>query len=82
LSALSWDYTTHTWHSNRDTYDKLVFDDIRNNVVLTASLVYLASEDPQFTPRTQRTVITGRGGAPGRWPTCTPGARRSPTAPR
>ncbi|MEQ1858131.1 MAG: M28 family peptidase, partial [Longimicrobiales bacterium] len=33
LSALSWDYTTHTWHSNRDTYDKLVFDDIRNNVV-------------------------------------------------
>ena len=80
LSAISWDYSSHTWHSNRDTYDKLVFDDIRNNVVLTASLAYLASEDPEFTSRRQRTVITGRGGGPGRWPTCSPAARVSPNS--
>ena len=82
LGALSWDYTTHTWHTNRDTYDKLVFDDLRNNVVLTASLAYLASEDPELTSRRQRTVITGRGGGPGRWPTCSPADRSSPNAPR
>ena len=82
LSALNWDYTTHTWHSNRDTYDKLVFDDLRNNVVLTASLAYLASEDPEFTSRRQRSVITGRGGAPGRWPTCSPADRSSPNSRR
>jgi hypothetical protein len=81
LSALSWDYTTHTWHSNRDTYDKLIFDDLRNNAVLTASLVYLASEDPDFVSRRQRTVITGRGGGPGTWPTCRPAQRSSPNAP-
>jgi hypothetical protein len=80
LSALSWDYSSHTWHTNRDTYDKLVFDDLRNNVVLTASLAYLASEDTDFVSRRQRTVITGRGGAPGQWPTCRPGARMSPRA--
>jgi hypothetical protein len=81
LSALNWDYSGHTWHSNRDTYDKLVFDDLRNNVVLTASLAYLAAEDEELTSRRRREVITGRGGGPGRWPTCTPAERASPNAP-
>ena len=72
LSALSWDYSTHTWHTNRDTYDKLVFDDLRNNVVLTASLVYLSADDPEFVDRTRRTVIAGQNGQPGSWPTCQP----------
>jgi len=82
LSALGWNYSTHTWHSNRDTFDKLVFGDIRNNAVLTASLAYLASEDDQFTSRRQRTVITGPGGEPGSWPTCRPAERSSPNSDR
>ncbi len=47
LSALDWSYSTYTWHTNRDTYDKIVFDDLRNNVILTAILTYMASEDPE-----------------------------------
>jgi hypothetical protein len=82
LGALSWDYGSHTWHTNRDTYDKLVFDDLRNNVVLTASLAYLAASDPERVSRRQRTVITGRGGAPVEWPTCRPAQRSSPNAPQ
>jgi len=81
LGSLSWDYGSHTWHSNRDTYDKLVFEDLRNNVVLTASLVYLASEDPDFVSRQRRTVLQGRDGAPAEWPTCWPAQRSSPNAP-
>jgi Zn-dependent M28 family amino/carboxypeptidase len=78
----AWDYSGHTWHSNRDTYDKLIFDDLRTNVVLVASLAYLASEDDEFTSRARRTIISGgRGGGPGRWPTCSPGQRASPNAP-
>ena len=80
LSALSWDYSTHTWHTNRDTYDKLIFDDVRNNVVLTASLAYLAADDPDFVSRRRREVLTGRGGGPGTWPTCRPAQRTSPSA--
>jgi carboxypeptidase Q len=38
-------------HTNRDTYDKIVFDDVRNNIVLTAILAYMASEDPEKTSR-------------------------------
>ena len=26
LSSLSWDYSRFTWHTNLDTYDKIVFD--------------------------------------------------------
>lgn len=77
LGQIPWDYTSHTWHSNRDTYDKLVFDDLRNNAVLAASLAYLASEDPDFVSRRRRTVLEERNGRPGEWPTCSPAERSS-----
>jgi hypothetical protein len=46
LGALPWNYGNVTWHTNRDTYDKIVFDDLKSNATLTAMLAYLASEDP------------------------------------
>ncbi|MFH0989655.1 MAG: M20/M25/M40 family metallo-hydrolase [bacterium] len=68
LGSNSWDYG-YTWHTNRDTYDKLVFDELKNNVVLIACLVYLASEDPQFIPRDRRVLpVNQRTGQPGEWP--------------
>jgi carboxypeptidase Q len=82
LGALSWDYGSHTWHTHRDTFDKLSFDDLRNNAVLVASLVYLASEDSERVSRETRTVIRGRGGQAGSWPTCQPAVRRSSDSPR
>jgi carboxypeptidase Q len=82
LGALSWDYGSHTWHTHRDTFDKLVFDDLKNNAVLTASLVYLSAEDPEFVDRTRRTVIPGPRGTAGSWPTCQPAVRRSSDSPR
>ena len=82
LGALSWDYGSHTWHTHRDTFDKLVIDDLKNNAVLAASLIYLASEDPVRVSRERRTVITGRGGGPGQWPTCSPAVRSSGASPR
>jgi hypothetical protein len=51
LGALGWDYGNYTWHTNRDTYDKVVFDDLKSNATLTAMLVYLASEDPTMITR-------------------------------
>jgi carboxypeptidase Q len=77
LSALSWDYSPYTWHTNRDTFDKIVFDDLRNNAVLVAMLVYLASEDPERVSRERRTAfpVSSFTGQPGSWPTCQPAAR-------
>jgi len=45
LGGQSWDYGNYTWHTNRDTYDKIVFDDLKSNATLTAMLAYMASED-------------------------------------
>jgi hypothetical protein len=78
LGALNWGYFDHTWHTHRDTFDKLVFDDLKNNAVLVASLAYLASEDPQRTGHTKRTIFPlGRDGQMGSWPACNPATRKS-----
>jgi carboxypeptidase Q len=79
LGSLDWGYGTYTWHTNRDTFDKIVIDEVKNNAVLTAMLVYLASEDPERVPRDRRTVM-GRGfnGQVQNWPECRDGARVAP----
>ena len=69
LSSLSWDYWNYTWHTNRDTYDKIVFDDVRNNAILTAVLTYMASEDPDQTSREKINLpIDSRTGKQMEWP--------------
>jgi carboxypeptidase Q len=70
LGALNWSYGTYTWHTNRDTFDKIVWDDVRNNAILTAMLAYLASEDPTTVPRERRVLPPGQNGQPGQWPAC------------
>ena len=59
MGAVGWNYGTYTWHTNRDTYDKVVFDDLKHNATLAAMMAYLASEDPEFIARTK---------SPGNWP--------------
>ncbi|TSJ40870.1 M20/M25/M40 family metallo-hydrolase [Mucilaginibacter corticis] len=49
LESLNWAYGAYTWHTNRDTYDKIVFDDLSNNAILLAVMAYMASEDPEKT---------------------------------
>ena len=51
MGARSWDYNAITWHTGHDTYDKVVFDDLKGNATMAAMLVYLASEDPTFISR-------------------------------
>ena len=72
LSSLSWEYGTYTWHTDRDTFDKLAFDELRNNATLVAMLAYLASEEPELMPRTRRDAlpVSRRTGRPGEWPAC------------
>jgi len=59
MGAVGWNYGSYTWHTNRDTYDKVVFDDLRHNATLAAMMAYLASEDATFIERTR---------SPGTWP--------------
>lgn len=69
LSALSWSYWNYTWHTNRDTYDKIVWEDLKNNVLLTAVLAYMAAEDPETTSREKIVLpIDSKTGQPQAWP--------------
>ena len=69
LGSLNWSYYNYTWHTNRDTYDKVVFDDVRSNAILTAILVYMACEDPDKTSREKSILpIDSKTGKPGTWP--------------
>jgi hypothetical protein len=54
LTSADWDYMEYTWHTNRDTYDKISFDEVKRNATLMALLVYEASEDPTRLSRARR----------------------------
>lgn len=69
LSSLSWDYSTQTWHTNMDTYDKIVFDDVKSNAILAAIMVYMACEEPEMVSREKRIPLNFRTGEPTDWPT-------------
>ncbi|MEP7324395.1 MAG: hypothetical protein ABI836_00475 [Gemmatimonadota bacterium] len=62
---------------NRDSFDKVVFDEVKSNATLTAMLVYLASEDPGTIPRDCRVMAPNAQGEPGVWPACQVPARSS-----
>lgn len=69
LSSLSWSYGNYTWHTNRDTYDKIVWDDVKDNAILAAVLAYMASEDPQTTSREKAVLpVNVRSGERAKWP--------------
>ncbi|MEO7455522.1 MAG: M20/M25/M40 family metallo-hydrolase [Gemmatimonadaceae bacterium] len=59
MGAVQWNYGTYTWHTNRDSYDKIAFDDLKHNATLAAMMAYAASEDPEFIKRDR---------SPGTWP--------------
>jgi carboxypeptidase Q len=83
LSSLSWDYFTYTWHTDRDTFDKLIFDDLTDNVITIASLAYQASELDERLPRDrQEPLLNPRTGEEMEWPRCQPPHRSADESPR
>ena len=54
LNSSDWDYNDYTWHTNRDTWDKISWDAVKKNATLIAMLAYEASEDSQKVSRARR----------------------------
>ncbi len=83
LGALGWDYSSTTWHTDRDTFDKVVASDLKHNATLTAMLAYLASEDATFQAHQVIDPLpAGFNGQPAEWRACTPAQRQPPAAVR
>lgn len=71
LNALPWDYSYTSWHTTRDSYDKVVLDDLKQNATLTAMFAFMASEDPERTSRELLEPLPGgRPGQPATIPSC------------
>ncbi len=71
LTSSDWSYGDYTWHTNRDTYDKINFDAIRRNATLVALFAYQASEDPALVSRARRLPpVDPHSGQPMRVPSC------------
>jgi hypothetical protein len=64
--VVRWDNDDYTQHTNRDSFDKIVFDDLKGNATIAAMLAYLASEDPKFVTRERvdLNAQTSGGGGP------------------
>ncbi len=72
------EYRQYTWHTNRDTYDKIILDDLKENATLAAMMAYLAANDPVKMDRTKAQLpINPRTKEPMKWQGCYP-VRRGP----
>jgi hypothetical protein len=60
------EYNSTTWHTNLDTYERIVPEDVMHNAVITASLMlHLANRDqmlPRFAPSAMPAIPAGRRG--------------------
>jgi carboxypeptidase Q len=83
LGTLGWNYFNYTWHTNRDTYDKVVFDDLRSVAIIAAIMVYMACEDPAFFPRDKVNLgVDPKTGKVNTWPEPVKPIRKGPVPPK
>jgi carboxypeptidase Q len=83
LGTIGWLYFNYTWHTTRDTYDKIVFDELRGTTILAAILAYMASEDPQFFPREKAKLgVDPKTGKEIKWPEPVKAIRKGPLVPK
>lgn len=45
------EYGTHTWHTNLDTYERIVEDDVKKSAVIVAAAVYALAMRDELLPR-------------------------------
>ncbi|MEE8572088.1 MAG: M20/M25/M40 family metallo-hydrolase [Gemmatimonadota bacterium] len=77
LWSTSWDYFGYTWHTNLDTFDKIVWDNVQSNATLYAMLAYLASEDDRVSRERRVMPVDPETGEIRPWPACEDGARET-----
>ncbi len=60
------EYNSHTWHTNLDTYERIVEEDVKKSAVIVASAIYHLAMRDQMLPRLDKASMPappgGRGG--------------------
>ncbi|MCU1288850.1 MAG: lieA [Acidobacteria bacterium] len=67
------EYFTHTWHTNIDTYERIVEDDVKKSAAIIAAAVYQLAMRDELLPRLKREEMPALlTGAPAPTPAPTP----------
>jgi Zn-dependent M28 family amino/carboxypeptidase len=66
------EYGSHTWHTNLDTYERIVEDDVKKSAIIIASAVYVLAMRDELLPRYSREEMPALPTPPAPKPTPTP----------
>ncbi|MDQ4121399.1 MAG: M28 family peptidase, partial [Acidobacteriota bacterium] len=72
------EYQSHTWHTNLDTYERIVEDDVKKSAAVIAAAVYALAMRDEMLPRYKREEMPALPGAAAR-PSPSPSPAASPT---
>ncbi len=71
------EYGTHTWHTNLDTYERIVEDDVKKSAAVIASAVYALAMRDQLLPRVPKAEMPALPADAAPAPTPSPSPRRN-----
>jgi hypothetical protein len=72
------EYGTHTWHTNLDTYERIVEADVRSAAIVVAAAVYHLATRDEMLPRFTKEKMPAPPPTPTPSPTPSPAATPSP----
>ena len=61
-------YFSHTWHTNLDTYERIIEDDVKKSAIVIASAVYHLAMRDEMLPRFAADQMPARPAGRGRGP--------------
>lgn len=66
------EYFTHTWHTNLDTYERIVEDDVKSAAIVIAAAIYHLAMRDEMLPRFSKEKMPAPPPAPASTPTPSP----------
>jgi carboxypeptidase Q len=72
------EYGTHTWHTNLDTYERIIEDDAKKTAIVIAAAVYHLAMRDEMLPRFKPSEMPPRPPAPSPSPVPAPSPRARP----
>lgn len=66
------EYGSHTWHTNLDTYERIIEDDVKKSAIIIAAAVYALAMRDDMLPRFKAPEMPPPPPPPGATPTPTP----------
>jgi carboxypeptidase Q len=70
------EYGSHTWHTNLDTYERILEDDVKKNAIVVAFALYKLAMRDELLPRFSREAMPPPPPTPSPTPTPTPANQR------